>query len=593
MSGSGHALSEAEAKRLNDLEAFLSFTPTWQYIQFLHLNHKLIGLFTGNQAGKTSSLAHNFVLRILGIHPVPEKNVLYFECKFCGRKFRDSILRGTVVAKPFSQVDNWRPKDNECPTCGGQITIHKRKSKTFRFCSETLPGEKGGGDGTLEVKNTIYPAFRQWLPPFLIRKDITFRNPAMSLYDINHLHQFGPNKYHGTEIIVEFVSYSQTVQAGAGVQRVGIWADELPPFDFYEEQLPRLVAEDGDFVISLTPASALSWTFDEIYERAELYVRTQAMCDFMAKDTGEHVDRVTKTDTNSGIAVVQFATDDNPTLTPEAITNLYEKYDDPDVIATRRYGVHKQTKGRIFKDFDFGVHVIDPRRFFLEEEGKPFNSWLHARLIDFHTHNPWAVMWVALSPDNELFVYDEWAPSPQVYNTREIATEIAKRSGDTKFLLNLIDPLSVAKQPNTSKSPIDDLNAAFREMHKEGLGTGGRWEGWDTKSERGRDAIRMRLKNSKLCDKPFNNKKDVQFLPTLWVHNNCTETARSLRQWRMEEWAPGRQNYTKEPKETPQQKHSHFCMCLEAILKHSRWRPRVTSWDLQQRKTPRYFQGRT
>ena len=44
------------------------------------LPHKIVAAFTGNQYGKTATFAFQYVLRILGWHPVPEKNVLYFEC---------------------------------------------------------------------------------------------------------------------------------------------------------------------------------------------------------------------------------------------------------------------------------------------------------------------------------------------------------------------------------------------------------------------------------------------------------------------------------------------------------------------------------
>ena len=36
-----------------------------------------------------------------------------------------------------------------------------------------------------EVKNTVYPAFKKWLPPSWIKKDITFRNLAMIIRDPN------------------------------------------------------------------------------------------------------------------------------------------------------------------------------------------------------------------------------------------------------------------------------------------------------------------------------------------------------------------------------------------------------------------------
>ena len=75
----------------------------------------------------------------------------------------------------------------------------------------------------------------------------------------------------GPDIYVEFTSFNQDTQAQAGVQRKSIWVDEHAPKGFYEEQLPRLLASDGDLVYTLTPAQEhLDWEYDELFERADL-----------------------------------------------------------------------------------------------------------------------------------------------------------------------------------------------------------------------------------------------------------------------------------------------------------------------------------
>ena len=182
--------------------------------------HSTIGAFTGNQWGKTANFAYQYVLRVLGWHPIAEKNVLYFECD-CGHKF---VVDGNPYVGKIKGVEG-RPLDNMCPHCGELIQIHERTTRTFRFASETLPGEKGDKDSggeTAEIKNTIYPAFKKWLPPPLIKKDITFRNPAMRLHDPYQGMTFTGKEglyYKGGDIIVEYVSFNQDVQAQAGVQR--------------------------------------------------------------------------------------------------------------------------------------------------------------------------------------------------------------------------------------------------------------------------------------------------------------------------------------------------------------------------------------
>ncbi len=459
------------------------------------------------------------------------------------------------------------PKTAVCPECGGKVILHQRNSRTIRFCSETLPGQSANVNkegASAEVKNTQYPELKKWLPKFLIKKDITFRNPAMLIKE----------RYGNGDIIVEFVSYSQSVQSTAGQQRVSVWLDEEPQPEFLEEQFPRLLAEDGDLVISLTPANRITYMYDDIYEKAGVYYRTEKIAsEFKLK-------QIERTDNNSEIAIFQAATDDNPTLSKDDIETLFNEIDDPDVLAIRRYGIFKQVSGRIFKSFDFNVHMQDGAKLFPQYERNPYGIpyfWTHVRGIDYHEHVNWACVFMAISPQDEAFIYNEFNPSPENMITIDIARELARLGCDYKYRLDLIDPLATKTQTNTGLSVVDDLNRAFYIYKNEGLGTGANWEAWDTKSTRGRDEIRKRLMNAALVGRPFANKvmrngREVQ-LPTLWILKNCVQTAKSLKSWRREEWAMGGGNNTKEMKEVPQQKWSHFCTAIECLFKHEACKP--------------------
>jgi hypothetical protein len=79
------------------------------------------------------------------------------------------------------------------------------KIRTFRFASETLPGDSE----TEEVKNTLYPVLKRRFNPSWKCKDVTARKPVVSVMP----------PCGGKPVQIEFVSYGQQVQAGAGVQR--------------------------------------------------------------------------------------------------------------------------------------------------------------------------------------------------------------------------------------------------------------------------------------------------------------------------------------------------------------------------------------
>lgn len=576
-------LSEKQIKNLNSCENYLSFKETWLYKQFVHNPCKLILLSAGNQFGKTSTVARSYVSRVLGLHPVPKKNIVYFECEYRQKaKFDDDFKKEYLSKHKSMDSATWNiqqmPKDKKCPECGSQIIQHKRGSRVFRFCSETLPGQSSGGNvhnesPSGEVKNTQYPEFKKWLPYFLIKKDITVRHPALTLLDI----------WDGQDIMVEYLSYNQSVQSTAGTQRAGIWLDEQPPIEFLEEQRPRLIAEDGDMIITSTPADRLTHLYDSVFERAKYYYRTETI----AKKF--NLKRFEKTDSGTDIAVFQAATDDNPTLSKDSIEATFAEIDDPDEIAIRRYGIFKQISGRIFKSFDWNTHIISKDKYFAE--GIPHN-WNHFRGIDYHEHVNWACGMMAISPQNEAFIYNEFNPSPEKMVTIEIAREFALLGKDYKYTLNKVDPLAAKMQSNTGLSTVDDLNRAFLEYKREGIGTGGYWTTWDTKSTKGRDELRKRLKNSALAGKPFNNvivKDGVTIhMPTLWILDNCRLTAKAFKNWRLEEWATN--DGTKDMKETPQQRWSHFPMVYECLFKDPVCKPK-SAYEFSQPYKYERFKG--
>jgi hypothetical protein len=377
-----------------------------------------------------------------------------------------------------------------------------------------------------------------------------------------------------------------------------VWLDESGPFDFFDEQYPaRINAEDGDIIITLTPAIGTSWEYDEIFEKARKYVRTKSFCDYVSTPS-RPVKQIEFTDSTKDIVVFQASTYDNPTLSKAQIKKMYEDKPDPDgtLIPTRLYGIFTQASGRIFKDFNSKIHVVSSDKYLFSHDA--IADWTLARAIDYHDGNPWAIIWAGITPQNECFVFYEWSPNPDSWITKDICYEMAKRSGKhLQYDLNLIDPYANTKQNNTGKTTVEDINNEFYNLKKEGICSGGYWTTWNTKGEVGRDTIKERLFNSLKCERPFNNKKVDRFgketyLPTLWIVDKCRETSRSLKHWRKEKWSSNRQLVTKDPKGKPQQKFSHFCMCIEALFKDRRFRAKRSRIYKGMDYKSQYFQGR-
>jgi hypothetical protein len=370
--------------------------------------------------------------------------------------------------------------------------------------------------------------------------------------------------------VFEFRSSKQELQDLGKIQLSSVWHDEETPKPHREECKMRLLSEAGDEIFSLTPINALSYTFDEIWQKKCFLFRTKTISEKFNLPQVEH--------TKSGfdIACIQMATDDNPTLTADAIDRIFMDISDPDEIILRRYGVFKQISGRVHKTYDPSICYVNFDKTF--PSGIPY-GWLHCRGIDFHeSRTPWSVGWMSCSPENEWFVWHEFHPAidgANAYNTYDIAKYILRNSLDYYYDVNLIDPLANKKQPNTLFSTTDDLNRYFEQFRRdEGLGTPAYWQGWDTKGTNGRNEISMRFKNATRCGRPFNNKVRehgrTNYLPTLWIMDTCPKFHQSILNWRFGEYIATATKMVNDPKPDPQQRFSHDNMVLEAWAKDDR-----------------------
>jgi hypothetical protein len=315
-------LSAREKAELNDWEGFLAFIPTAPFKWLTHCKSKTICVYSGNQFGKTDMVVMDYILRMIGKHPVDWKNI-----------------------KPTDRI------------------------RTFRFASEVLPVLGGDESGS---KNTQYPAFKRRLPPSLIKRDITDKNKTMTIRSLAG----------GPDIFMEFVAYAQGTGSQAGVQRRSVWLDESAPRSFFDEQVPRLMAADGDLVYTMTPEPGqIGWEFDELYERASTFIRTVHVQKRLFKRFGERHKCLEHSESTEDITVIMAASDDNPiyeevakkrseqigrVVTPsEYIKDKLRLFDaDEDVMDARRYGLFRHLSGKIFKIFDPKIHRISYDKYF-------------------------------------------------------------------------------------------------------------------------------------------------------------------------------------------------------------------------------------
>lgn len=543
------SLSEDERTRLflQQYEGALQYRET-DVARILYRSPcKTTCLFTGNQFGKGETVIRDYYLRLRGAHPNKFKNV----------------------------TDDTRVR-------------------VFRFASEIKPG----GDDESEVSNTQYPVMKRRFPQYWITKDITSRNNVVSIQ----------NEFIGRRPVqIEYVSYNQSDQSQAGQQRLSCWLDEIGSRAFFEEQAPRLIVSDGDLILTFTPTGNSSgWEFDYFYERARTIYRMPSVRNRIFERTGKVVPAVEKREKGDDILVIMAATDDNPIYEELAVekskrtgkqitvseyieSSLNILGADPDVVDARRFGLFTQMSGKIFKQFD-KLHIINRDDYF--PVGLP-EGYLHFRGIDYHQRTPWAFVWCMVSPQDEFFVVADEAYDPGKLRTYDIAEAIASQCGDTRFRLDLIDPLANTSQSNTGRTTLQDLNDDFRVLKNMEVGSGAYWQPWDTKNTRGREEVNKRLINSVKCGKPFNNKqleggRTVQ-LPTIWFFKNCKYTIPSFENWRHKENKSKDVLIFEEEKEKGGSRWSHHPVSIECILKRPEASMARFNINTAKREAPKYF----
>lgn len=101
-------------------------------------------------------------------------------------------------------------------------------------------------------------------------------------------------------------------------------------------------------------------------------------------------------------------------------------------------------EGQIFPDFNPAIHVIEP--FVIPDD------WTKVRSIDHGERNPTAVLWGAVSPNGNLYIYREYQQTQEFVDYH--AKQVADLSGGEEYSYTLIDP-SVKSVRGSSGRKVD------------------------------------------------------------------------------------------------------------------------------------------
>lgn len=492
---------------LNAWSGFLSFQQTDIFEVLCKLPHSIIAILSGNQAGKTSSVAKQYVLRVLGIHPVAKKNLL---------------------------------------------------AKKIRCMSSSLPES----DNEAEEDNTQYIELKKRIPPELIIKDVTARQKNLVVRR--------PCGLNSDQTVFEFRSSKQEMQDLGKIQLSSVWHDEETPKGHREECKMRLLAESGDEIFSLTMTNPLSYVYEEILQNASLIYRTKTIAEKYGQPrvekvkTGHNIAMIQMATDDNPILdkdtidrIFMDITDpDELELrrygVPKQISGRIHKTYDPSVCYVK------------FNDiFPNGIpyEYIHCRGIDYHESRTPWSvGWLsisptneqflwkefHPAIDGANAYNTYEISQAIIRQSEDFF-----------YTVNLIDPLANKKQPNSLF--------SVTDDLNRYFDEIRRNEGKGTPTFWQGWDTKGT-KGRDQVSMRFKNSVRC----GRPFNNAIKKHGIVTYLPTLWICDTCPKTHKSIMNWRYGEYVTSQTKAVNDPKPVPQQKNSHDNMVLEALQKDDR-----------------------
>jgi len=486
---------------------YISFKDTEVGDALLSLKHKTIGIFSGNQAGKTSNMAKHYVDRLLGIHPVAEKN---------------------------------------------------RLAKKIRCMSSSLPEN----DSPEEQDNTQYLELKKLIPPGLVVKDITARSKNLVVKR--------PVGLNSDKTIFEFRSSKQEMQDLGKIQVSSVWHDEETPKGHREECKMRLLAESGDEIFSLTPVNGLTYVFDDIWQRADFIFRTKTIVDKFGLARMEHRKNKSgiactqmATDDNPTLDIDTIERLFEDITDPDELA--IRRYGVFKQISGR---IHKSYDPGVCyidinKYFSDGVPYkwLHARGIDYHESRTPWSvGWLSASPTD--EWFLWQEFHPAIDGPNAYSTYDIATAilrksGDYIYPLNLIDPLANKTQANTNT--------NVTQDLNRYFEQIRKETGLGTASWWSGWDTKGT-KGRDEVAKRFKNSVRC----GKPFNNIVKDRGITKRLPTLWICNTCPRTNKSLINWRYQEYVTASTKSMNDPKPTPQQKGSHDCILLECLAKDRR-----------------------
>ena len=192
-----------------------------------------------------------------------------------------------------------------------------------------------------------------------------------------------------------------------------IHIDEPCTEDQYKAASRGLMDRGGCDWFTLTPLKE-PWIYDKFFSREDFDTLDKGLL------KGSHW-------------AVRGSTYDNPYLSKEAIQD-YEESLSEDEKQCRLEGVPLELSGMVFKEFSYAKHVYKELPIGFQDFHLPPVHWPVICAIDPHPQTASMVLFEAISPQNELFFFNEIFQKLTVYELCEQIKTIAARFRSVRFI---------------------------------------------------------------------------------------------------------------------------------------------------------------
>ena len=239
-----------------------------------------------------------------------------------------------------------------------------------------------GEDFNNHIAGTILPKLLKFLPPSAIaQKKKNERGVITKFVGIN-----------GS--IIDLMSYDQETTKFESFDADFAWFDEPPPKEIYEGVRRGLIDRQGEELFTMTPLRE-PWLYNTFYV---------PFMEGTLKDT----------------EIFELRSDCNPYILESELESLKEVYDE-ETLKTRLEGKFRHLSGLIYQ-IDRAVHVIP---YF--DWPKEWPVWM---CIDPHPKKPHAVLWVGVTPCDQLVIIDELRVSAPI---SELANRIREKEVNNRY----------------------------------------------------------------------------------------------------------------------------------------------------------------